>query len=282
MIPRNLRRENLQVTEETIHQAVLAGGKRFKILSHAYSTLTDPEKRALYNSGASVQEENYSEFDFEAFFKNFPIGAHIDKQSFKNMLTKINQKLDRTLSKSSTDCRYRKIASVITALKQELTAAEPQDTSLTSQTIAQEFDIIPGVQVYQFLLDAQIAIQRAKTTREPGAHRGLLLGTPILRELTILGLAICRFICFAFLKVTRYFNHDNRPVFQEGMCFGLFKPPKTRTLYYLDSFENALEFHKNMISSSMDGLREHGKSYSHLCFHPKDEYFVDEILNFSM
>ncbi|HVT63252.1 MAG TPA: hypothetical protein VHD33_07200, partial [Legionellaceae bacterium] len=216
-----------------------------------------------------------------SFFINLPVGAHYNKQSFDDMLTKIHHKLDQILSKSSTDYRYQKIKKVITDLKKELVAAVPKNNNHLSLPKTHEYDIIPAIQVYQFLLDAQIAIQRAKITGVPETHRGLLLGTPVLRELTILGLAIMRFTVFVTFKIARCIQHDNSPVFQNGMYLGLFKPPKTQTAYYLDAFEKALEDNQEMVDLYI-GLCENGKIYNYLSFYPKDEYHVEEFLHYSI
>lgn len=85
------------------------------------------------------------------------------------------------------------------------------------------------------------------------------------------------------LKSKRICTRDHSPVFQKGLCYGLFKPPKTRTEYQLDSFTDNMEWQANMIIHNIDGLSDKGKSYSHVCFNTKNdaEYFEEKILNFS-
>ncbi len=289
MVHRNIRRQNPEVSQETIQSATLAGTERFKAISCAYAILSDPGKRAQYDSCASSQDFQCSERTdqwkgFDTFFENFPIGAHIDQQSFQDMLDKIHQELDQIIKKAQTNSSYQKVAVVLTELKQELRAADPQNNHLIPQNTTHSANIIPSIKVYEFLIDAQIAIQRAKAHQEPGTHRGLLLGTPILRELTLLGLAVFRFIIFVVGKYKRWVEHNPNPVFQQGMCHGLFQPPKTRTLYQLDSFKKEMSHHETFIRISIDGLTDVGKSHSNLCFNSKTEadYLCEEILHLSM
>ena len=287
IIPRNLRRDNPEISQESIDAAIRAGTERFQSLSVAYHILSDHEKRVRYDSGESTQDfqDSYAadpDF-FDAFFKNIPLGAHIDIQSFQNVLQQINQKLDDTINKAAKNRRYRKISPVLQQLKADLKAAEPGNESLDSGATTTAAQLIPSMQIYEFLLDAEIAIQRAKATREPGTHRGLLLGTPILRELSLLGLAIWRFIIFVVLKIKNFFTQNRNPVFQQGLYHGLFKPPLTLTQYHLNALQEQMHSQAQVIAMQMSCIGGKGKSYSHFCFFVKSDntYFGEEILHVS-
>jgi curved DNA-binding protein CbpA len=287
IVPRHLRRQNPNVTKEEIEQAVSKGIEQFKLVSHAYSILSDSDQRARYDAGdAPVENTPFSTNDdwFDNFFKDFPLGEHVDRQSFDDMLSNIHTKLDKTLLRAQGNVRYQEIAKVISTLKQELNAAIPKDDAITQQSIDNKHNLIPGIKVYQFLLDAQVAINKAKATQEPATHRGFVFRTPLLRELTLLGLVIMRLVFFALMKAAYYYRKIDAPVYRTGLCHGLFAPPKTRTLYHLDSFSDQLNIQEKLLKLGIDGVAEGGHGLSSICFNPKreEDYEIEEYYHFSI
>ena len=199
----------------------------------------------------------FSPVDGEAMFANIPEGNNLYTSYVREMLDKMDGELQRIIDKASYDARYSKIAAVISDLKGKI--AESKETFLGDFKNKQ---FVSTSDFNDFLIQTLFAINQAIETKEPEMHRGLFRGTPILRELTMLVMAILRLIMFIFQKTYKYMRSDNTPVYSNGLFQGLFKPAPTRTLKNLNEMKKVLGHEVALAKIHVEGTLPGGKSAS--------------------
>lgn len=262
-----MRLANPDVTDSQIAEQKKIGETKFKDISFAHEILSDTEKRQNYDReldqpAMTVHRQFgcYTTSNLDAFFAQFPDGINVDAGSVQSMMTAINNELQRIIAKAHYDCRYRKVSMVISRLKNKI--ADDQAIFFPHLTTSQH---VSAADMNDFLIQTMLTIQQAIDTKKPETHRGLLRGTPILRELTMLLVALLRLVLFIFQKLAKYRQTDPTPVYSHGLFQGLFKPAPTRTLHNLNVIKDELAFCQRMNEHSIQGTNPGGKSYSHIC-----------------
>jgi curved DNA-binding protein CbpA len=218
-----MRLANPDVTDSQIAEQKKNGETKFKEISLAHEILSDTEKRQNYDRELAQPAMPvhrhfgcYTTGDWDAFFAPFPDGINVDAGSVQSMMTAINNKLQRIIDKAHYDCRYRKVSMVISTLKNKI--ADDQAIFFPHLTTSQH---VSAADMNDFLIQTMLTIQQAIDTKEPETHRGLLRGTPILRELTMLLVALLRLVLFIFQKLAKYIELCSNLVYGKNKLGGV-------------------------------------------------------------
>ena len=263
-----LRAIHQQVSEEEVQTEIAHATPIFHEINTAYEALTNPAQRRIHDNELRGQREGYTDrpinglpnffsMNIDAMFADTPEGINVGAQTVRRMRAEIDAELQRIIDKAYVNSRYRKIAAVLVDLKAK--TAEYREIYLPDLPTAEH---IKTADYNEFLIQTLIAIQQAIDTKEPGKHRGVLRGTPILRELTMLMVALFRLLTFIFQKLYKYLRQDYTPVYSNGLFQGLFRPTPTRTLTNLQQTQKVLKFQQRLAESSLKGTQPGAKSYS--------------------
>lgn len=257
-----------QVSEEEVQAEIARVTPIFVRVTTAYNVLIDPTQRRIHDKNLREQREghtarsidglpNFFSMDTEAMFADMPEGINVGAPTLRRIMAEMDAELQRIIDKAHVNSRYRKIAAVLVDLKAK--TAEYREIYLPDLPTAAH---IKTADYNEYLIQTLIAIQQAIDTKEPGKHRGVLRGTPILRELTMLMVALFRLLTFIFQKFYKYLRQDYTPVYRNGLFQGLFKPTPTRTLTNLQKMQEALRLQQSLAENDLEGTRPGGKTCS--------------------
>lgn len=267
-IPGLMRAEKANVTEAEITAGVEIAKSKFQKVSAAHDVLTDAQKRKQFDDELADKRAGRSAApvvglpgffgsNLDALFADLPEGVNVGARTVQLMVTEIDAELQRIIDKESTNRRYHKVAAVLSDLKSKI--AESKDVFLPNLS-AQV--IVSAADYNDFLIQSLLAIQQAIDTKEPETHRGILRGTPIVRELTMLVVALLRLIMFIFQKLYKFVKSDPVPVYSNGLFQGLFKPASTRTLTNLNKMQDELGLRQALAKNHLEGTNSGGKIFS--------------------
>lgn len=213
----------------------------FRELKEAYDILKDNRKRQYYNDTLKNQTEAMDASPSSITdplinaISRWPKGHTIELQSIEDFFDVIDKRLTIIIGKAVANKRYVKIALVLSNLKDDIHILKGDYLNNSTYGSGVYFD-----DLQELTLETTLAVQKAIETKVPETHRGLMRGTPFLRELTMLVEALFRLLMFIYLKINKIIRCDTSPVYAKGLMHGLFSTPTTDTLNLLNKIDEEL------------------------------------------